>query len=515
MKEVKNKTGNNKLSIQWRCLLFVLFFFSLLFQNDYGGLSCYAQIIQSYTYTGAVQTFIVPGCVDTIHVKAWGAGGSGGGADSYGGAVGGAGAYVKSDIAVTAGQVLTIIVGGGAGPGTGCVACSGGGSAGWGGGLVAGGRGGNAGCSPCSGGGGGGGGAAAIYNGASPLIVAGGGGGGSGGGQFSSGGPGGAAGVNGSPSPGSCSGVGITGASSNGNGNQGQDKGGGDGAGGGAGGGGYNGSSGGSAPPSCDCGGCGGGGGGSWSSGINTTITNGSGLTPGNSTDPALPAGAAIGGGTSTKGGDGFLQLIFNGAPHVAFGGTSVCAGDATQFTDSTTNVSGTITTRAWDFGDGSPVNTTLNPSHTYPNPGNYTVKLIENNSVGYADTLTKSVKVFYNPIVTFTHNDVCLGDSMHFVNTSSVDPSTSIASYLWVFGDGSPTSNLKNPAHYYSIKGTYTVTLVATSADGCSIAAIVTVKTFDTPTSLFTFSNTCLSNSAVFTNASTPPTMGTLSGWS
>ena len=117
-----------------------------------------AQNTLSFSYTGAVQTFTVPGCVDIIHVKAWGAGGSGGGADSYGGAAGGAGGYIISDIPVTAGQVLSVIVGGGAGPGTGCVACSGGGPAGWGGGLIGGGSGGNAGCSPCSGGGGGGGG---------------------------------------------------------------------------------------------------------------------------------------------------------------------------------------------------------------------------------------------------------------------------------------------------------------------------------------------------------------------
>src|ERR1035438_9988776 len=70
----------------------------------------------TFVYTGAIQTFTVP-CTDTITVKAWGGGGSGGGADSFGGAVGGAGACVVSTFVVSPGQVLTLIVGGGAGPG--------------------------------------------------------------------------------------------------------------------------------------------------------------------------------------------------------------------------------------------------------------------------------------------------------------------------------------------------------------------------------------------------------------
>ena len=42
---------------------------------------------------------------------------------------------------------------------------------------------------------------------------------------------------------------------------------------------------------------------------------------------------------------------------------------------------------------------------------------------------------------------------------------------YLWDFGDGS-TSTDKNPAHYYSAEGQYTVSLTATSAFGCQASA-------------------------------------------
>ena len=201
--------------------------------------------------------------------------------------------------------------------------------------------------------------------------------------------------------------------------------------------------------------------------------------------------------------------------PIAAFSNTSVCNGTATQFTNNSTIPTGSISIQVWNFGDGSPVNTTPNPAHTYVNPGNYNATLIVSNSIGCADTITKPVKVFYNPIAGFTHTDVCLRDSMHFTNTSTVDTSATISTYLWAFGDGGPTSNLKNPVHYYSIHGTYSVTLVITTADGCSNAITHSVNYFDPPNNAFTFNNTCLSNSAIFTNTSTNPTMGTLTNWS
>ena len=472
-----------------------------------------AQTSVPFSYTGAVQTFTVPCGTYLLHIKAWGGGGSGGGSDSYIGAPGGGGGCVLTDVAVTPGQVLTIIVGGGGGPGGNCAGSAPGGTGGWGNGTIGGGRGGNAGASGCSGGGGAGGGASAIYDGSTVLFVAAGGGGGSGGGNTSAGGAGGGAGQSGNSGAG-CS-VGVAGASSSGIGNQGGDRGGADGAGGGGGGGGYNGGSGGGAPPGCDCGGCGGGGGNSYSSGTGAVITNGSGQTPGNSADADLPAGISVG-GYHSAGGNGFIMITYNGGPPIArFKNTTVCNGNATQFTDSSTTANGAITLRGWDFGDGSPFSTATNPTHTYSTGGTYNVTLVVTNTFSCTDTMTKPVKVYYNPVASSTHTDVCLGDSVHFNNTSTIDPSTSISTYLWVFGDGSATSSLTNPSHLYVASGTKTVTMVATSIDQCSNASTVTVNVFDAPHSSFTFNNECLLQSVLFSNTSTNPTMGIISNWS
>lgn len=53
------------------------------------------------------------------------------------------------------------------------------------------------------------------------------------------------------------------------------------------------------------------------------------------------------------------------------FGYTDM-GGGVFQFSDSSMNA----TTWSWDFGDGSPINTSQNPMHTYSSPGNYQVCL-------------------------------------------------------------------------------------------------------------------------------------------
>jgi PKD repeat protein len=65
---------------------------------------------------------------------------------------------------------------------------------------------------------------------------------------------------------------------------------------------------------------------------------------------------------------------------------TSTCSG-IINFTDLSTN---NPTSWKWDFGDGSPLNTTQNPTHTYLATGNYNVKLVACNAFG-CDSITFS----------------------------------------------------------------------------------------------------------------------------
>jgi PKD repeat protein len=75
----------------------------------------------------------------------------------------------------------------------------------------------------------------------------------------------------------------------------------------------------------------------------------------------------------------------FTGSP------TSGTAPLTVSFTDQSTN---NPTSWSWNFGDGN-TSTTQNPSHTYVNPGNYTVQLTVANTHGsHAETKTSYIQV-------------------------------------------------------------------------------------------------------------------------
>lgn len=63
------------------------------------------------------------------------------------------------------------------------------------------------------------------------------------------------------------------------------------------------------------------------------------------------------------------------------------------DFTDSSSDSDGTITSRSWDFGDGNSSSAT-NPSHTYASAGTYSVSLTVTDNDGKSDTATQGVTV-------------------------------------------------------------------------------------------------------------------------
>jgi PKD repeat protein len=137
----------------------------------------------------------------------------------------------------------------------------------------------------------------------------------------------------------------------------------------------------------------------------------------------------------------------FTGTP------TSGNANLSVQFTDTSTGA----TSWEWDFGDGSTLGTTQNPSHTYTIAGTYSVILSINSG---ASTKTRSDYVTVNMAAAFsgTPTSSFVSLPISFTDLSAGTPTT----WDWDFGDGSPHSTTQNPTHVYSDVGTYTVTLIA-----------------------------------------------------
>lgn len=121
--------------------------------------------------------------------------------------------------------------------------------------------------------------------------------------------------------------------------------------------------------------------------------------------------------------------------------------------------------TYVWDFGDGSPISTAPNPTHTYSTAGTYNICLIANSLDTFSnicsDTLCTTTTVTNPPAqcvadANFNSSSAFLTSS--FTNVSTCNNCVSSA-YTWNFGDGG-TSNSTNPSHTYTTAGTYTVCL-------------------------------------------------------
>ncbi|HIF14880.1 MAG TPA: PKD domain-containing protein [Bacteroidetes bacterium] len=142
------------------------------------------------------------------------------------------------------------------------------------------------------------------------------------------------------------------------------------------------------------------------------------------------------------------------------------CAPMSVQFTNESLNA----ITYHWTFGDGNASNTS-DPSHTFINPGNYTVTLKAFGSGGN-DSLIVASQVFVHssPVSNFQAFPQHIsknGDSVYFA-----DNSLNATNWYWTFGDVSSgaanNSSLQNPVHYYASDGNYNVSLHVSNTYSC-----------------------------------------------
>lgn len=116
-----------------------------------------------------------------------------------------------------------------------------------------------------------------------------------------------------------------------------------------------------------------------------------------------------------------------------------------------------------WSFSNGA-VDTFVNGSTTFINPGTYTVTLV-NYYNSCVDSVTKTITVLAPPQISFSPSDSVKCQPSLTVNFSNSSNGTS---YQWEFGDGS-TSTATNPSHTYTSYGDFSVTLIALGSEGCS----------------------------------------------
>lgn len=199
------------------------------------------------------------------------------------------------------------------------------------------------------------------------------------------------------------------------------------------------------------------------------------------------------------------VNIIVYPQPEAGFMNSTVCAQDVVDFVDTTL---GGPTYWEWDFGDGSALDNTQDPTHIYNLGGTYDVTLIAGNSSGCLDTVTTTIDVFTNPVAVFDADTVCFLEVTTFTDLSTdVVP---IVSWFYDFGDGINNSNLQNPTYIYQTPGVFPASITITNINGCDSTFDFNVIVNNIPTAEFDYDTVCWGSPTTFTDNS----LGTVNSW-
>lgn len=150
-----------------------------------------------------------------------------------------------------------------------------------------------------------------------------------------------------------------------------------------------------------------------------------------------------------------------------------------------------------WIFGDGNTAQG-QNVTYAYQTPGQYVpvLKVEDNLGCQIFSVAPDTITVFDQPVASFTANTSVLCDAgdITFIDQSST--SDIIVGWFWDFGDGQ-TDTVQYPVHHYSQLGTYDVSLIVTTNNGCSdsvfMPGFIQVVPSPSPSILVTDSAGCM----------------------
>ena len=168
------------------------------------------------------------------------------------------------------------------------------------------------------------------------------------------------------------------------------------------------------------------------------------------------------------------VNIIVDPLPIVSFTAdvTSGCAPLEVTFTNTS---AGFLTDCVWSFGNGSSVTGCGGVTTTFQNGGTYDVTLTTTSVNGCTNVVTYTDYIYVEdaPNAAFTPSSSVLSFNLIFEILFD-NASTGAVSYVWDFGDGSPTTTQENPSHDFPNEGqgTYLVELIAFSSLGCSDTA-------------------------------------------
>jgi gliding motility-associated-like protein len=170
-----------------------------------------------------------------------------------------------------------------------------------------------------------------------------------------------------------------------------------------------------------------------------------------------------------------FLLLLFLSFPFYVAGQNVYFVADTTTGCDSlrvkfyffNTSFPDTVTTIAWDFGNGEISTGKSDQEVKYNSPGSYSVSIVINNNTTF--NRSDYIRIYPSPDPIFTFSD-SLELGSYTMAFKSPDQSVDTISYswFWEFGD-EETANTESAIHTYPSNGIYLTSLTITNEAGCS----------------------------------------------
>lgn len=186
-------------------------------------------------------------------------------------------------------------------------------------------------------------------------------------------------------------------------------------------------------------------------------------------------------------------------APLADFSKTDACFGNANIFTDlSVPAPLDNLSQWQWDFGDGNAA-AAQNTNHIYNFGGTYPVTLVVGTDSGCTASVTKYVDVFSLPSANFTQlAPVCAGSPANLSDISNAPVGTSIVDWNWLI-NGTAVSTQQNAVVTFAQQGINPLTLIVTTAQGCSDTIVKNVEAFPALLADFEVANVCVGDSSYF----------------
>ncbi|MCX6247140.1 MAG: PKD domain-containing protein [Bacteroidetes bacterium] len=215
--------------------------------------------------------------------------------------------------------------------------------------------------------------------------------------------------------------------------------------------------------------------------------------------------------------------VTVNMLPVSDFHADTACLNSVTQFTDLSVPNAANIITYSWNFGDGSPLSSMQNPTHTYSTYGVFNVKLTIVNSNGCTKDTTKQILVNPLPIPEFSFTSPnCLGAVVCYTDLSHTVSGYlgSIVKWVWDFNDGTTQTVLfpASPNVCHTFAGSvlsHNVRLTITTSDSCTAFIDHVVNSIPSPIANFSFpGTTCTSQSVQFSDLSQNNGGGAIISW-